>query len=93
MINNRKNIPIVHIKLFEIIESNSCTSPKKTFSQRLQKRLSMPKYLSKTGRLYESTYQPDSPYFESGSKTRYKSSKQRNLEELISIRRCHLFYS
>lgn len=97
LILSRKKEPVVvHIKLCDLLINENPVNISRTFSQRLKRRLDIDKFKTHMQEPTEALYTnlkdccQDANHCE---KPRWKSAKQRNLEELLSIRRCHLLYS
>ena len=88
---------IVHIKLIELLSQEASRNCGDSFAQRLKKRLSLPRYQRRSEISLENSVSPKKIHsrniYDSTEKIAHKSSKTRNLEELIAIRRCHLLYS
>lgn len=92
--NLNKRPIIVHVKLIELLDQSASTLSE-SFSQRLKRRLTLPKYKKNQEFALENEKLPinQETNYEDSSKVINKSAKQKNLEELLSIRRCHLLYS
>lgn len=96
ILSKKKEPVVVHIKLCDLLLNESPVKIARTFSQRLKRRLDIDKFKNQiqepceTIELSLKDCCQDTNHCE---KPRYKSAKQRNLEELLSIRRCHLLYS
>ena len=92
--NLNKRPIIVHVKLIELLDQ-SPSNLSESFSQRLKRRLTLPKYKKSSEFALENekfSGKQENNY-EHLSKMTNKSARQKNLEELLSIRRCHLLYS
>lgn len=96
LLSKKKQPVVVHVKLSDLLIFNSPTKIAHTFSQRLKRRLDFERFktqMEEPAETQEMSFKDgckDSGHCE---KPRWKSAKQRNLEELLSIRRCHLLYS
>ena len=96
LLTKKNNPHVVHVKLSELLDYKVVPKSPESFADRVKQRLSLPKYNTVEAVAIENKNapkgKPDTLY-ESHEKIRNKSSKERNLEELLSIRRCHLLYS
>jgi hypothetical protein len=96
LLSKKKQPVIVHVNLSDLLIFTSPSKIARTFSQRLKRRLDIDKFKTQMEEPSENSLISlkdcckDQNHCE---KPRWKSAKQRNLEELLSIRRCHLLYS